>query len=342
MLARLSLVLLLLTSCIVGCSGDGAVVPLPVRGYEVVDIGTLGGDSSRAFGINDEGVVVGLARLADGTDRAFRYSRANGLQQLPTMGGTYGLAFDVNHLGMAAGQTHNGAGLMRAVTWSAAGQVADLGTLAGDTEAYGYAINRNGRVVGFSRSGATNDRPFVSRADGGLQELPTLGGPFGQAYFLNRSDQIVGYSQTVAGIERATLWSNGQAEDLGGPVGLSSYALKISDAGVVVGFTRADGGATSAFQWTRAEGLAALPTLGGNTIAYSVNEQRQIVGTAVDGTGANRAVLWADGELIDLNDRIDANSGWVLNFARAINERGEIAGYGTRNGQQRAVLLVPR
>jgi probable HAF family extracellular repeat protein len=43
----------------------------------------------------------------------------------------------------------------------------------------------------------------------------------------------------------------------------------------------------------------------------------------------------------DLNSLIPAGSGWVLNDAYGINERGQIVGDGTINGQSLAFLLTP-
>ena len=53
-----------------------ACVPLAHAGlYTVTDLGTLGGNSSAAYGINASGQVVGQARLAGNTvSHAFLYS----------------------------------------------------------------------------------------------------------------------------------------------------------------------------------------------------------------------------------------------------------------------------
>lgn len=43
--------------------------------------------------------------------------------------------------------------------------------------------------------------------------------------------------------------------------------------------------------------------------------------------------------MVDLNSLIDPNSGWILQDATAINDNGQIAGFGLFNGQTRAFLL---
>jgi len=45
--------------------------------------------------------------------------------------------------------------------------------------------------------------------------------------------------------------------------------------------------------------------------------------------------------MVDLNDRIPSDSGWVLVDARDINNEGQIVGNGVHNGQRRAFLLTP-
>jgi hypothetical protein len=51
--------------------------------------------------------------------------------------------------------------------------------------------------------------------------------------------------------------------------------------------------------------------------------------------------MWEKGEMIDLQTRIPADSGWTLLAALGINERGQISGFGIHDGQYRAFLLTP-
>ncbi|MCA9417161.1 MAG: hypothetical protein KC917_12855, partial [Candidatus Omnitrophica bacterium] len=55
------------------------------------------------------------------------------------------------------------------------------------------------------------------------------------------------------------------------------------------------------------------------------------------------AFLWEEGEPIDLNTIIDRTSPWILKEAIAINDKGEIVGWGFKDGwkHERAFLLRP-
>jgi probable HAF family extracellular repeat protein len=89
--------------------------------------------------------------------------------------------------------------------------------------------------------------------------------------------------------------------------------------------------------------------------AYYVNSRGQVVGTSEDrahmiiGVGEH-AFLWEDGgPMVDLNTLIPAGSSLQLTYAVAINERGEIAGFGVPPGvlpeeyetKGHAYILIP-
>jgi hypothetical protein len=46
-------------------------------------------------------------------------------------------------------------------------------------------------------------------------------------------------------------------------------------------------------------------------------------------------------KMVDLNDLVPPNSGWLLHWASAINDKRQIVGTGTYNGLYRAYLLTP-
>ena len=67
-----------------------------------------------------------------------------------------------------------------------------------------------------------------------------------------------------------------------------------------------------------------------------MNDAGQVVGQA-----DTRAFLWQGDRLIDLNTHLPPQSGWSLYGANAINNRGQIVGWGTYSGPTRAFLMTP-
>ena len=117
----------------------------------------------------------------------------------------------------------------------------------------------------------------------------------------------------------------------------------VGASGAIAGVSETDGIATRhafLYQDGQMHDLAPLPSTK-NSIAYAINSSSQVVGASqTDGT--ERATLWHNGKPTDLNRLLPARSGWVLTEARAINDHGQIAGQGLRNGKPCAFLLTPR
>ena len=65
-----------------------------------------------------------------------------------------------------------------------------------------------------------------------------------------------------------------------------------------------------------------------------------VVGYCFEGA-AERAFIADAGGLQDLNNMLGPVGGWVLNRATAINDHGQVAGYGQLAGQQRGFVLTP-
>jgi hypothetical protein len=87
--------------------------------------------------------------------------------------------------------------------------------------------------------------------------------------------------------------------------------------------------------------MRKLDGLGGDIAqAFGLNNAGVVVGSATVKSGP-RACLWINGRPHDLNGLVTNRSGWQLTTARAINDKGEICGWGRKAGHPRAFLLRP-
>jgi probable HAF family extracellular repeat protein len=217
-----------------------------------------------------------------------------------------------------------------------AGTLSDLGTLAGYTQSYAESINTAGVIAGAAaqRSGPTEAAIY---ANGTWVDLGFLG----FAYGVNDENEVVGQLYTsTSSPSSAFVYSAGQTRTLGTLGGTGARATAISASGEVVGDSTLAGNSLShAFSYSDV-GMTDLGTLPGygNSYASGVNDLGQVVGYAY-GTGLDdRAFLYSNGQVLDLNSLIPTNSGWVLNRAVAINNSGQIVGFGNSD---RAFLLTP-
>ena len=75
--------------CVINLAGPVSVGGQTSRWYLVEDIGTFGTSYTEGLAINDNGDIAGYAQMPSGDFQAFRYTDAQGLEDL----GGYALAF---------------------------------------------------------------------------------------------------------------------------------------------------------------------------------------------------------------------------------------------------------
>ncbi len=146
----------------VGTSANGfnRAFRTDANGANVTDLGTLGGDESFAYAINNAGQVAGTSSSLSIDTHAFIYADVTGMTDLGTLGGYVSTAFALNNPGSVVGTAENSAGAMHAFVWTPTGGMRDLNDFIPVnsgwvlTEARG--INDTGMIVG---NGLLNGQP---------------------------------------------------------------------------------------------------------------------------------------------------------------------------------------
>ena len=200
----------------------------------LTDLGTLGGNSSAAQWINNQGQIAGISQIK-ATDpngnfacgsgpgnqihRAFLFQDGK-FQDLGTLGGGNAAALAINDRGQISGGSELTTSIDptvgfvpdHAFLWSK-GAMTDLGTLGGKFS-LGIFVNNQGAVVGFSTLiGEQHAHGFLWR-NGSLTDLGVLvGDTDSQATSMNAFGQVVGLSANSRGM-RGFIWQNGVMTDL--------------------------------------------------------------------------------------------------------------------------------
>lgn len=296
-------------------------------------LGALGGAYSFAFGINDKGQVAGFgSTTGDDFDHATLWNGTTSATDLGTLGGTFSFGQGINNRGQVVGMSYLPGDTTggRPTLWNGA-TATDLGTLGGK---YGGAqgINDSGQVVGGTQNAENGVFHATYWNGNSVIDLGSSWGGYSYAAGINNAGQIAGYGYAGSGFGHALLWNGTVATDLGKLEGMTgAAAMGLNIAGDVVGSSY-DNAVFRATLW-RSGTTTALGTLPGtaNSNAFSINNAGKAVGFSsyASGNVFAHATLWDAGNVIDLNDYLDANTiraGWNLEEATGINNYGSIIG----------------
>jgi probable HAF family extracellular repeat protein len=208
------------------------------------DLGTLGGNLSRATGINAAGQVIGVSKTASGATHAFIWS-GGVMTDLVSLAGASGssVATAINSSGQVAGTSTTAGGTVHAFSWKN-GVMTDLGTLGGTASmassptalAVSPATPPGGAWT-TSMAGIPLASPNLSTASPALL-------PRGRRA-INDAGQIVGTSTTATGQTHAFVWTAGVMKDLGTLGGTYSEGAAINSLGQATGVANVTGDTAS-------------------------------------------------------------------------------------------------
>ena len=310
--------------------------------YILTDLGTLGGDESRAWGINNLGWVVGMAETDRGDKHSFLYT--NGVMvdlttRFPVVGFNSD-ALSINDAGQIVGFPSTDSELGYLVEFNGTNH-----TILRTPEVrrnFPRSVNASGQVVGTADTYDLQTRGFVLRDGQFALIIPATGESM--AFASNDGGTVVGRVGTASGVRAFSQSPDGVRELLGTLGGSFSEARGINRDGVIVGSSMNSAGQLRAAFFYNGF-VVDLGTLGGTqSTATAVNLHGQIVGNGDTPFSEQHAFLWHGCVLYDLNQLIGTNSPWTLVSATDINDRGQIVGTGYRGvdrNESRAFLLTP-
>ena len=134
------------------------------------------------------------------------------------------------------------------------------------------------------------------------------------------------------GEPRAFLYADGQWSDLGTLGALNATARALNNAREVTGDAIAVDNRDVAFLWTAETGMRELSRVSdGFVVGNDINNAGDVVGDGYSDHGPCCAFLARGGVARPIDEFLEPGSDWGIYKAGAINDSGQIAGYGCSN-----------
>jgi probable HAF family extracellular repeat protein len=329
-----------------------SAVPAVATTYSITNVGNLGYPTARGAGINENGQVAGTSYLAQlveynvgcvprhrpchvHPEHPFLWSEGK-ISDLGTLSsGLFAEGTAINSLGEVAGFSSLKNGERHAFVFRG-GKLTDLGLTGRESRA--FAINDSGVVAGSESipgEGHTDATLWSNGKVTDLGLLPGEGGIFTDASGINDSNEVVGSGDNKESVERAFLWRNGTMTDIGTLGGPQADATAINNSAEIVGFAQTSTDADHGFL----DRGGKMTDLGNNVFPNAIANNGAIVGEG----GCGNAVVLTGGSCSNLQNLIPANSGYELQSAVGINNKGQILAqaHTTTTFQNVALVLNP-
>ena len=328
--------------------------------YRLTDLGMLpGATSCAAFGINDQGAVVGYCLGTGSFDQTafvWRDGVMTNLGKLPRGRGS--AAWWINEAGVVVGEGDTGDGRPDPVLYRN-GKAIDIDASGGNARA--IYINDAGAIVGnyskgFGNSNAWSAVIWTEQRPGRFDRVdlpPYPGGEtkarHGYAFGANKSLQVIGYVQNTLFGQKGAFWNNDASHTLTLleplPGDWTSIAWGVNDLGQAVGESHPPSH-TRAVLWLddAARTPVELGMLPGDldSVATGINNAGQIIGSSRASDGTSRPVLWENGSIVDVNALLDeTGAGWTVVSVSGINNMGQMTGFAFYRGELRSFLMTP-
>ena len=143
------------------------------------DLGTLGGETSEAYAINNAGKIVGCSTNSSGKNRAFVWQSDSGMKEIGAISSTTNsCAVAINSNNQVVGHSYTASGEEHAFLWHENSGIQDLNNLvspySGWTLNKATAINSNGQIVGTGKNAEGKEHAFLLTPTGNCQDFKVL------------------------------------------------------------------------------------------------------------------------------------------------------------------------